>query len=260
MELHYWLKRAVERSACLALELRLIPRINRYFNVQISGLENLPERPVIIVPNHCLTADGIIIKMKMLSHTNRIIHFWVQKEGVYERFGNKVILWSAGDIPVKVDGRSDNSSVFERTRQYLEWTDNDFIGVFSEGPSMKLLDKEGNMIPIEERKHYPGAAWAAITNGVPIVPIDIRSSEVIEIEARKYNQSNKKGALQFIEEYTQAHGKQPYYINIGKPIYPSILRPNLPERERKREERRATRDLTEVVRKEVIRLAQTARD
>jgi 1-acyl-sn-glycerol-3-phosphate acyltransferase len=256
MEWHYWLKRAVERTACLALELKLIPRINKYFNVQINGLENLPKKPAIIVPNHCMMVDGAITKMKILSHTNRIIHYWVQKEGVYEKLENKVVLWSAGDIPVKVDGRSDNSSVFERTRQYLEWTDNDLIGVFSEGPSMKLIDKEGNMIPIEERRHYPGAAWAAIVNGAPIIPMGIRSSEVIEIEARKYHQSNKKGALQFIKEYTQAHGKQPYYINIGKPIYPPILGPDV----QKREERKATRDLTEAVRKEVIRLAQTARD
>lgn len=219
-EVAYRLKRPVEKIGNIVVNGAVYLWTKRHFDFRVKGLENLPERSAIIVPNHCHKYDGLLIKPLIRFKGNKTIHFLVQGGKVYNKF--KPILWFAGDIPVGVDAGSSKKAVFDRVNTYLLRTDA-LIGIFSEGPTKNLIDENGNMPPLEEREHYRGAAHFSIRTRAPIIPTGVYS-DAVEID-------NK--------------GRQRYYLNIGEPIYPGTLK---------------KKDLTARVKEQVCMLARTARD
>lgn len=247
----YWLKRAIEKPANKIVCGAIYLRFRKYFEPKIKGLENLPDESAIIVPNHCIMIDGPALGSVISMRRHKLAHFWIQKEQVYSK--RKALLWSIGAIPLEVDSRSTKKAVLKRTYEHLEY-DNDYIAIFSEGPTKDLIDEGGRIVPIEQRAHSSSAAHlsvcANVPSPIPIIPVGLRSNDEIERETWKYGIKNEGGALEYIGNYVKQNGRAPYYFNFGKPIFPNK---NLGKKE-------AIIDLTARVKDEVCRLARTARD
>ncbi len=254
MRTKFWLKRAIEHASNYVSKYTEIPLSECYFDYKVKGVENLPEGPAILVPNHCMMTDGPFLNYQIVrSRGNKLTHFFVQKE-VYKKL--KLYFWARGQIPVRVDKRSTDSAVLRRTKEYLDWT-TDYLGIFAEGPTKDIVNPETHrIVPINERKHEVGAAFIAIKNQIPIVPVGLRSNDFVETETWKYTFSKFGQAWWTLQKYVWENGRVPYYINFGKPIYPE----KLDDSGTRKQEKTAIRDLAQRVREEVIRLAQTARD
>ena len=232
----YFIEKPCYRMACLFFDKILF---GKYFDFNIKGLENIPKKSAIIVPNHCIGIDGILLSIKIPKQ----IHFLIKYEGVYNS-KLKIPCWMTGGIPVKVDKRSSNKAVLKRTSEYLKKS-NDLCGIFSGGPSNELInEKTMEIIPLGQRDHYDGAAGIAIKRGVDIVPIGLRVAEDISKKLWSFKDKSKENRM-YMKEYKKRGGKGiTYHINIGKPISPEGYNP-------KRKE-----ELTKIVKKEICKLAK----
>lgn len=259
---YYWLKRAfIENPGYYSVGNIVKYLLNYHLDIYLIGRENLPKYPAIVVPNHTTCVDGSLLGI-YLKDLGRRTNFLVQGEGLYSSTPGeseekqksmqkmlKFFLWVGGMIPVGMDKRSSEFIAFERIREHLEYGRNN-IGVFSEGSSKNLIipNAGGQMISIEERKHYKTAARLAIEYDIPIVPIGLRITENIEKVSGKYGFFNIGESWKFVRDYYHKHGKIPYCINMGKPLWDSQIG-NIGERRK---------ELTERVRQEVISLYNRA--
>ena len=243
----YLMKRPVEAVSCTLGSKYFKRKMDKYFDFWFSGLEKIPAGPCVTIQNHVTNLDGLMFKAHVIGVLKRRTHLLVQSGGVYSS-KYKLFLWSIGEIPVDVDERSTNKIVLKRTGEYLNLTHNHMVSIFAEGPTRDLIDKDGRPIPVEERTHYPGAARIAINNQVPIVPIGLSTTKEAEAESWNHGLADKKEGMRFLNEYVKEKGRIPYWTRVGEPILPDQV-----EGETKKEK---TRWLTEVVRREVVRLYQ----
>ena len=211
---YFWMKRPVEVGMQkLGIEYYK-PQLEKYFDVRIKGLSNIPLESAMITPNHAIGIDGMILTC---SFSPRPCHFLIQKEGLYDssrmmRFG----FWLIGEIPVSINGDiASNYIAVRRIRDYVRKT-KDLIFTFAEGPTKDLI-RDRKIIPIEERKHYLGAAAFALRTGRPIVPIGIKVPKEVEENLFEFNRKDRT-KRDYVEEYVTRNGRIPYCVNIGKPI------------------------------------------
>lgn len=253
MKINYQLKNLVERVTLRVFAPLFVKKIDRYLDVRMQGLENLTIGPAILVPNHCICADGPIFKAKMHEKTRRNIHFLVDK-GVYESriSWQKVLLWAPGDIPVRGDKRSTMEIVYRRVGEYLNWS-KELIGIFGEGLSERLVMPDGSLKPIEERTHMGGASRLATFYNVPIIPVGIKTVAELEKVSGRYGMRNKAGGIMFLKEHIIRKGKAPYVISFGKQIYPERT-----GNEIKHKKQRCAY-LTKTIEQEVIKLVKEIR-
>lgn len=244
-KINYYLKRPIELgSISLGKQFFGRPAIKKYLEISMSGEYKLLERSAILVPNHCIGADGIILKTII----DKPIHFLVQKEGIYDS-KLKAFLWTIGEIPVGMDNRSTYKQAVKRAEDYLGGF-RDYIGIFSEGPTKALASGCG-VIPLEERIHKTGAAHLSINNKVPIIPIGIYSDE----EAEKNLWSFEKGtniAWDYVKNRLMTQGKLPYRVNIGHAIYPENYE-TIPKKER-------VNEITKIVKEKIIDLVKEMKE
>lgn len=70
---------------------RLYALLKRYFDLQLVGAENMPERPTMFVGNHCLLGlDGWLVAPALYFEAGRFVrgmadNIWMQWEGVADR-------------------------------------------------------------------------------------------------------------------------------------------------------------------------------
>lgn len=235
--INYYLKRPVEKFFLWAGKRHYRKVRKSYFDTSISGWENLPGESAIVVPNHCIGIDGMLITIAM----PRPVHFLVDS-GVYSRTRkSKFYGWLIGAIPVNVDRLSGNREVLNRVSDYLGYS-RDFIGIFSEGRAKQYYDPDTKtIVPIKERKYDIGAAHFAIKRNVPIVPIGLGIPFEVQREIYEFGVSKAKSNFDFMKRYIENNGKIPYHINIGMPI--------------RAEAKESKESLTQRVKTEVIRLA-----
>lgn len=243
--INHYLKRPVEVAAQWAAEEYCKCVWTRYLDFKIGGFENLVERSAIVVPNHVTGIDGVILTTILPRHT----HFLIQNEGLYNsNLKMNFFCWLTGEIPINVESNIDPKSI-NRARDYLRLY-NDFVGVFSEGPAKKLLDATGKVIEVKDRKHSPTAAIIAVKEGVPLIPIGLRTSD--EIKKNLWEIPDVKEKQDYLRRLVKTSGKIPYSVNIGLPIYPRAVGSDS-------EIRREVVRLTKEVRAEVIRLYEGAK-
>ena len=153
----YHLKRPIEKIFYGLSKIIYGYNARKYLDFIVKGEENLPEESAIIVPNHCICFDGGLIT----TNIKKQIHYFVQYENVYDsKF--KIFWWLTGQIPVKVDTVF-NRVASKRSKDYLGRTE-DYIGIFSEGPTKDLIDEGGKPIEIKDRIHHPSASSLAAKN------------------------------------------------------------------------------------------------
>lgn len=120
--------------------------------IQVTGQENIPQGPKIIVGNHPHVTDAFwlpfIIQEKM--------HFFVQEETFSLPVIGKILAW-ADQIPVVVGQGQD---AIEMARERLKM--GNAVGIFPEG---RLSGSR------EVRRAGAGAAILALQTGAPLIPV-----------------------------------------------------------------------------------------
>jgi len=201
-----------------------------FIEYRVFGESNLPKGSAIIVPNHEMGTDSVMLTVPI----GRQIHYLADSNlgnlGPLKlnelSFGEikrrvraaqlKGLLWALGQVPVGVDRRSSNKQVVERVGHYLTKT-NDYVGIFAEGPA-KNLAKNGVIISLEERPHNGGAAHFAVKYQKPIVPVAIATLDEVAQELWEFPFGRREEKMVFVKKFVEERGKIPYVIQIGEPI------------------------------------------
>lgn len=131
--------------------------------VTVSGAENIPQGPIIVMSNHASNFDILA----MLGYFPRPLS-WIAKQ---ELFKIPVFGWSmrrGGYIPLdRGDGRKALKSMDEAARQIKSGTS---VIVFPEG----TRTRDGRLLPFKR-----GGFLLAVKAGVPVVPVSISGSFAI---------------------------------------------------------------------------------
>lgn len=154
----------------------VLPFISKYIKLKyalnISGLENIPEGPAMLVANHLRFDDSLIIAAAFANYVKQPL-----------RLGAKSEYFEGGGINNKGLLGKPIQRFVENTQQIPVYREDSFKGAatlakaikyrFSIGESV-LLHAEGSRSPDGRlHKFKQGAAAFAIKYGVPIVPVGI---------------------------------------------------------------------------------------
>lgn len=142
-----------------AVKLLVGPLLRRYFSMEITGAEGVPrDGPVILAPNHDSMWDVPLLGVG----SPRPIVFMAKSDV----FSNPLKAWFftvLGGFPVKRGGRD-----FEAVKRSL--------AVVRAGRALCLYPEGTRHRGDELGPFLPGAAWIALAEGVPLVPIGIRGT------------------------------------------------------------------------------------
>jgi len=226
-----WLKNELETLAYGFFQRKVLDVASPHLDFRISGLENLTKDSAILVPNHEIGPDSILLASQLSPR----IHYLVDNSiadlkrldpnlSPYARAKKaliftemKALLWAVGQIPVGLDKGSSGKKVITRVGEYL-MMNNGHIGIFSEGPAKNLM-REGLPIPVQERAHQPGAAYFATKYNRPIIPIALATTEEMVAKFWHFPYAQKEELVAQAKEYIARRGKIPYVIEIGEPIF-----------------------------------------
>lgn len=226
-----WLKNELETRAYGFFQRKILEVTRPFLEVKISGLENLTGESAILVPNHEIGPDSILLASQLPQR----VHYLVDNSiadlkkldpnlNSYERAKKAVIFtemkalfWILGQIPVGIDKGSSGKNVIKRVGEYLV-ANNGHIGIFSEGPAKNLV-QNGLPLPVQKREHQPGAAYFATKYNRPIIPIALATTEEMVSQFWHFPYTRKEEMLTLAEEYIARRGKIPYIIDIGTPLF-----------------------------------------
>ena len=226
-----WLKNELEARVYRSFQQKVLAVAEPNLDFRISGLENLTSESAILVPNHEIGPDSILLASQLPQR----VHYLVDNSiadlkkldpslSSYERMRRalvftemKALFWILGQIPIGIDKGSSGKIVIKRVGEYLE-VNNGHIGIFSEGPAKSLV-KDNRPIPVQERVHQPGAAYFATKYNRPIIPIAIATTGEIVNLFWEFPYTKKEEMLKLAEEYIRRNGKIPYIVKIGKPLF-----------------------------------------
>jgi len=144
--------------------------VRTIFRVNLEGLQNVPDGPIIIAGNHVSYVDGLLLCILQRQYRHRT-HFLIKKE-MYE--ASSFLGWvfhQIGSIPVE-RGTADRAMI-TNCEKLLKAGDS--LGIFPEG--RRVRDKgEGEL-----GEALSGIAFLAIRNNVPVVPVGIvGTGEIME--------------------------------------------------------------------------------
>jgi 1-acyl-sn-glycerol-3-phosphate acyltransferase len=138
-----------------ALKRVLTPIADRYFSLQSSGHDALPEGPFILAGNHSSLLDWVFVAR----FVDRPVRFVLTRE-FYDQAGVTAVYRQLGVIPIR-NGAIELSAV----RQLLATLGRgEIVGVFPEGQ----ITRDGALLPAQ-----PGVIAIAARAGVPIVPVGV---------------------------------------------------------------------------------------
>lgn len=143
--------------------------LNALFRVQLVGAERIPEGGVILAGNHLSYADPVLLWCR----SPRPVHFMARAD-LWE---HDVIGWALDQfwaMPVK-RGSADREAL-QRAGEYLK--SGEPVGIFPEGTrKFKKADDEDAR---------GGAAFLAMRNEVPILPVGIAGTDRIKPPGAKW--------------------------------------------------------------------------
>ena len=199
------------------------PLAERWLDVKIDGLENIPEESFIVAPHHQIGLDGWIIKNEFIKKAKRVIHWWTQFEGVFNSRW-RGLLEQFEEIPLSLKNNKSYPEVIKQSTLWLENT-NDIIGIF-ESPSENGIERDEvrrliRIIPIYDpyRPNFGGAVTLASKSKKPIVPISEWCPHEASIKLWQWGYGGPYRIAQNFG-YMEAKKKIPYYIQIGKALHP----------------------------------------
>jgi len=133
-----------------------------YFHLKSSGLENLPESPFIIAPNHQSFIDGMFVSVFLSGHISRKTYFYATEKHVRKNWVKK--LADTNNIIV-VDINKDLKGSIQKMAEVIRQGNN--IIIFPEG----ARTRDGELM--EFKKTF---AILACEMGVPVIPVAIKGA------------------------------------------------------------------------------------
>jgi len=168
-----------------AVRIILLPLMRVLFRVSVRGTDLVPtEGPFIVAPSHRSLID---IPFTAYATPSRL-RFMAKKE----LYKSRVLAWlftSLGGFPV--DRGAADRAALRAAQQILD--DGQVLAIFPEG----TRNGGSEIGPL-----FDGAAYLAVKNGIPIVPVGIGGSEQILPTGSKFPRLRKVA------------------IVVGKPVYP----------------------------------------
>lgn len=135
------------------------------YRVKVSGLEHVPDKKVLLCPNHASDIDPVLIGFSLPIHFDRKLHFMAKAE----LFENRVIggfLRSLGAFPVHRD-TTDIQSV-KTAMQVLRAEEN--LLIFPEGTTIRNGIGFYDGLPAHA---HSGAVMIAMRTGATLIPVFI---------------------------------------------------------------------------------------
>lgn len=136
------------------------------FKGRFEGAEHVPRTGAfILVANHCSNLDPPLVAWATANQVDRVIHFMAK----VEMRSWPILGWFASQSGVVFVRRGERDRAAQR--QLLAMlADGRPIGIFVEG----TRSRDGRMKDVK-----PGAAWLAMTAGVPLLPVGIAGSHAL---------------------------------------------------------------------------------
>ncbi len=192
------------------------PLCRRAFDVEVTGLENLPESgPALITPNHLAFIDSVFTMLVM----PRLL-LAVGKAEYMDSWKTRYIFPATGMIPLDRSGGSASKAALDLAAASLER--GELFLIYPEG----TRTRDGYL-----HKGRTGAARLALATGAPIVPVGLRGTD----------------RVQPVGAWRPKFGER-CEVNIGKPIDVSRYRG-------KRDDRLLMRQITDEVMFEISELS-----
>ena len=189
-------------------------------DVEVTGMSNVPASGPAQRPMH---DDAVRYPRGVIGHDQRRR----RTDAFY--FANSDILRvlpQMADIIVPVEWREEKRSL-ARTRQTMTATraalEQGRIGVLF--PSGRLAKRRG--LKLHERPWMASAAMIARKFDVPVIPINIRARNSVLFYAFDAIHPSLRDITLFHETLNKS--RQPYRLNVGKPVDPAALAPNSAE-------------------------------
>ncbi len=129
------------------------------FKLRIYGIENLPQKPFIITPNHTSYLDGFVLFAALPFRISRDLHF----QGLRRYFPFKFLAEMINVIPVDAD------------RDLLEAME-DSRHIIKKGRVLCIFPEGGRSFDGEIRELKTGFALLSIEGNVPVVPVIIEGT------------------------------------------------------------------------------------
>jgi 1-acyl-sn-glycerol-3-phosphate acyltransferase len=135
-----------------------------YLRLRLEGRDRLPPGPAIYCFNHLNWADPFVL-MAVLPMRPRLAFFGPREEDMSRGGRNRVMTWTGATIPYR-PGKGDLLGATRRVH-----------GVIASGGVLAIAG-EGRIQPFESRVGplNDGAAYFALREGVPLVPIAIHGT------------------------------------------------------------------------------------
>lgn len=236
--------------------------LSTFVNVEQHGKR--PDYPAVYAEPHTWCLNGF---SQFLFWPD--MHFLIQKE-VFDRPSYETSLRRIGCIPVDLKKTPEadecNRKMVESCVDFMKKGES--IGIYIEGPTADMIREDGTIIPIEERRHQPGAAKIALEYKAAVerdaesglvlprgynsslVPVGMYTPD--DISAKLWTFPRVPKFVWELTKYGVRHGfRMPLIMNTGEPI-------SLEGYDTKN-----TRDvfrLTKKVGTEMVRLSQEARE
>jgi beta-phosphoglucomutase-like phosphatase (HAD superfamily)/1-acyl-sn-glycerol-3-phosphate acyltransferase len=146
--------------------------VRAYLRLRLEGRERLPRRPAIYCFNHLNWADPFLL-MAILPMRPRLTFFGPKEEDMSVGGRNRVMTWTGATIPY----RPGKDNLIEATRRvHAVISSGGVLAIAGEG---RIQPFESRIGPLEE-----GAAYFALREGVPLVPIAIHGTSWLGLGRR----------------------------------------------------------------------------
>ena len=148
----------------------LVPLLHLFFRPTIVGRKNLPKRGgILIASNHLTFIDSCVITLVAI----RPVRFMV-KDDYFDRPGLKgwiikTFFKSIGAVPVRRGAGHAAQDALDQGLEVLR--DGDAFSIYPEG----TRSRDGRLY-----KGRTGVAWLALNAGVPIVPVAVAGTDIIQ--------------------------------------------------------------------------------
>ena len=158
------------------------PIARRLWNIDVRGLENLPEQgPAVVCANHVSFLDSVFLMLE----TPRRISF-VGKAEYMQSWKTKFVFPALGMIPIDRSGGSRSHAALDVARRVLER--GELFGIFPEG----TRSRDGRLY-----KGHTGGSRLALQVGCPIVPVGITGTAEIQPADAKVPKLGGSCTIQF---------------------------------------------------------------
>ncbi len=161
MTVRYWVSRIV-----------LFAVTRAYLRVRAVDRDRLPKGPAIYCFNHLSWADPFVL-LAVLPFRPRLFFFGPKEEDMKAGARNRLMGWTGTAIPYK-PGKDDLIRSTRRVGAVV--SAGDVVAIAGEG---RIHARESELWPLND-----GAAYFALRNGVPLVPIAIRGTSWLRFGGR----------------------------------------------------------------------------